>query len=75
MSNYSNEDIDYLRMVGAKIRSLRKGQNISQEKFAGLAGIDRAYVGSIERGERNIALLNLRKLTLALGCNPNDILR
>jgi transcriptional regulator with XRE-family HTH domain len=74
MSNYSKEDIEYLRSVGARIRALRKEQNISQEKFATLAKIDRAYIGAIERGERNISRLNLRKITEALGCRPNDVL-
>jgi DNA-binding XRE family transcriptional regulator len=41
-------------------------KGLSQEEFAGLAGIDRAYYGGIERGERNVAALNLIKLAEAL---------
>lgn len=74
MSNYSKEDAQYLRHVGAKIRMLRKAKDISQEKFATVAKIDRAYIGAIERGERNISLLNLRKITIALKCRPDNIL-
>lgn len=40
---------------------------MSQEEFAALADLDRAYYGGIERGERNVAVLNLIKIAVALG--------
>jgi transcriptional regulator with XRE-family HTH domain len=55
-----------LVLVGQQVRRLREAKNLSQEDFAGLAGIDRAYYGGIERGERNVALLNLIKIADAL---------
>lgn len=55
-----------LVLLGRQIRRLREERNLSQEDFAGLAGIDRAYYGGIERGERNVAALNLIKIALAL---------
>lgn len=52
--------------VGGAIRLLREAQGISQEEFAALAGIDRSYYGGIERGERNVATINLVRIALAL---------
>lgn len=43
--------------------------------LANKAGLDRTYVGEVERGERNIALKNIEKLAKALGVSPEDLLR
>lgn len=53
--------------VGFKIRSLRQEKGLSQEKLAGLADLHRAYIGQIERGEKNIGLKNLQKIAEGLG--------
>jgi transcriptional regulator with XRE-family HTH domain len=55
-----------LIQVGQKIRSHREQEGMSQEKMADQAGLDRAYYGGIERGERNVAALNLIKIAFAL---------
>ena len=55
-----------LALLGQQIRRLREEKDLSQEEFAGLADIDRAYYGGIERGERNVAALNLIKIADAL---------
>ncbi len=55
-----------LVLLGQQIRRLREAKGISQEEFASLAGLDRAYYGGIERGERNVAALNLIKIAAAL---------
>jgi transcriptional regulator with XRE-family HTH domain len=55
-----------LVLLGEHIRRLRKEKNISQEKLAELARIDRAYYGGIERGERNVAAINIIKIADAL---------
>ena len=47
--------------IGERIRGLRKEKGFSQESFAYAVGLDRTYMGSVERGERNIAALNLIK--------------
>jgi transcriptional regulator with XRE-family HTH domain len=49
------------------IRKTRKSRGISQEKLAELAGLHRTYIGSVERGERNITIDNMERLARALG--------
>ncbi len=52
--------------VGFNIRRIREERDLTQEKLANLAGLHRAYVGQIERGEKNIGLKNLEKIAKAL---------
>lgn len=59
--------------LGIQIRQLREASKISQEEFAAQAGLDRAYYGGIERGERNVAALNLVRIALALGVEAGDL--
>lgn len=59
---------------GNKLRSVRTAKGISQEKLAELAGLHRTYVSSVERGERNVSLLNIEKLALALHVRMADII-
>lgn len=65
---------DINRDVGFRIRTLRQEKGISQEKLAGLADLHRAYIGQIERGEKNIGLKNLEKIGKALGVRVKDLL-
>ncbi|MCG8632337.1 MAG: helix-turn-helix domain-containing protein [Desulfobacterales bacterium] len=59
---------------GAVIRRKRQAQNLSQEGFADICGVHRTYMGSIERGERNISLLNICRIATALGSQPSALL-
>ena len=52
--------------VGFNIRKVREERGLTQEKLAALADLHRAYVGQIERGEKNIGLKNLEKIAKAL---------
>ena len=52
--------------VGFKIREIRQARGLSQEELAALARLHRAYIGQIERGEKNIGLKNLEKIAKAL---------
>ncbi len=52
--------------VGFNIRRIREERGLSQEKLGALAGLHRAYIGQIERGEKNIGLKNLEKIAKAL---------
>ena len=62
-----------LKQLGAKLRRLRQTQGISQEGLADLAKLHRTYVGGVERGERNISLVNLLALAEALGISLSTL--
>ncbi|MGH8194150.1 MAG: helix-turn-helix domain-containing protein [Woeseiaceae bacterium] len=64
---YTRSEQAVLREFGERVRSAREGRGWTQEDLAAEAGLDRTYVGGIERGERNLALLNVNKLAIALG--------
>ena len=53
-------------LVGARIHELRNQKNLSQEKLAFIADIDRTYIASVEAGKRNISIINLEKIIKAL---------
>jgi len=63
-----------LKAFGATLRAYRQAAGLSQEKLAAKAGLDRTYVGGAERGERNVALVNLIRLAEALGIEPGQLL-
>ncbi len=57
-------------LIGLKIRKLRLGLKLSQEELAERSGTHRNYVGGVERGERNVALVNIIQIARALGVRP-----
>ncbi len=59
---------------GKRVRSLREKQGYSQEAFAHEVGVHRTYMGSIERGEKNVSLHNIAKIADALGLEIKDLL-
>ena len=60
--------------LGMAIRSQRNAAGLSQEALADAAGIDRSHMGKIERGERNVTLLNVLKISKALNIKASEIL-
>jgi len=62
-------------LFGNELRKLRLQRGLSQEKLAELADVHRNYVGGVERGERNIALLNIVALARALQVKPARLLQ
>ncbi|MDO8049283.1 helix-turn-helix transcriptional regulator [Janthinobacterium sp. SUN211] len=56
-----------LQAIGEVVRTRRVAQGLSQEAFAEVVGLHRTYVGGIERGERNVTISNLSKISAKLG--------
>lgn len=56
----------WLTEIGKNVRKFREARGISQEQLAAFSGMDRTYIGGIERGERNVAAINLIRIALAL---------
>ena len=64
---------EHMIAFGKRVREVRRNKGISQEKLAELAGIDRSYMGNIERGEKNITLKKVYEICEALGVDINDL--
>ncbi|HLO89219.1 MAG TPA: helix-turn-helix transcriptional regulator [Nostocaceae cyanobacterium] len=60
---------------GQNVRRLRLSQGLSQDALAEKAGLHRTYIGAVERGERNITLINAEKIAHALGISLVDCLK
>lgn len=60
--------------VGRRLRRLREKAGWSQEELGFRCGLHRNYIGDIERGERNVAVVNVAKLAKALSVRPRDLL-
>ncbi len=63
-----------LKRFGIRVRSERERLGVSQEELAGRSGLHRTYIGGVERGERNVGLLNVLRLARALGLPPASLL-
>lgn len=62
------------KTIGKNVRKLREKKGITQEHLAFEAGLNRAYVGYIERGERNPSTETLVKIARALKTSPKDLI-
>lgn len=58
---------------GEKVRNYRKRLGLSQEKFAEIVGLHRTYIGMVERGEKNISLINIHKIAGGLGVTVAEL--
>ena len=64
-----------LLALGATIRASRARLGLSQEELAHAAGVDRSYMGGLERGEHNLTVINLCRVAAAVGLCPSDLLK
>lgn len=62
------------KILAANIRAFREAKALSQEDFADLCGIHRTYVGSVERGERNVTLSTLEVFASVMGLSVPELL-
>jgi transcriptional regulator with XRE-family HTH domain len=60
---------------GKAVRKKRHKLGVSQEEFADICGLDRTYIGGIERGERNVALVNVERIAKALRISLPELFR
>ncbi|XID92298.1 helix-turn-helix domain-containing protein [Paenibacillaceae bacterium WGS1546] len=60
-------DESVFQLIGARVRSIRKAKGLTQEQLAELASTSHSYIGDLERGERNVTLQSLQKISDALG--------
>lgn len=65
---------DILVRFGTRVRKLRLNKGYSQESFAAKCNLDRTYVGGIERGERNLALRNIKRIARALDMTISELM-
>lgn len=65
---------DLTRVLAENLRALRREQRLSQEELAEICGLHRTYVGSVERGERNVTLSTLEAFAQAFGVSVTSLL-
>jgi transcriptional regulator with XRE-family HTH domain len=64
---------DFIKLVGERVRFVRKQKELTQEEFAEKSGLQYTYIGGIERGERNISLETLEKVAKELEVKAIDL--
>jgi len=67
--------LDIRVRFGRALRRQREKLGVSQEAFADMCQLDRTYIGGIERGERNVALVNIEKIANTLRISISDLFR
>lgn len=65
----------FLVKLGEVLRSVREKRGYSQDSFAAECGLHRTYIGAVERGEYNVTVLTLRKITESLGVTMTDVIK
>ncbi len=68
------DEAKILSLFGEHVRRIRTAKGYSQEQLAGFADLDRTYISGIERGQRNVSLMNLVKLAKALDVPAQQLL-
>jgi transcriptional regulator with XRE-family HTH domain len=66
--------MDILKQFSVRVKKLRSHGGITQEDLAALSGLSRQYISDVERGQRNISLLNMGKIAKAFGITISELL-
>ena len=67
--------MDIKEKIGTRLRELRLKNKLSQEKFSFLCELDRTYIAGIEQGKRNVSIVNIEKISNALGITLQDFFK
>ncbi len=70
----NKDELGFLRQIGDRVRERRAAMNLTQAQLGQQCGLHRTFIGSVERGERNVAVLSLRKIATALRTTPAALL-
>ncbi len=71
----SDQEAKLLRVFGQRVQDLRIERGFTQETLALASGLDRTYIGSVERGERNVSILKFHRIAEALDVGASELLR
>lgn len=74
MSKYTPSEFELLVAFGLRLKEQRLMKQLSQEELAAITDLHRTYIGSAERGERNVSMLNLYKIASALDSEIETLL-
>jgi transcriptional regulator with XRE-family HTH domain len=69
------DDEEFFREIGHRLRERREGMWWTQAELARRCDLHKAYVGFVERGERNVSLINLRRIARVLRVRLSDLLK
>ena len=73
-STYSHFcNVDVKLKIGQRIKELREKAEMSQKDLAYSADLDRSYIASIENGQRNVSIVNIEKIAVALGVSLKEL--
>lgn len=67
--------MDIKEKIGKRIRTLRDDKSLSQKDLAYSSDLDRSYIASVENGQRNISVVNLEKIAVALGVTLSELFK
>lgn len=66
---------DFLEALGGRVREMRKDRGLTQEGFATRAGLDRAFMGRVERGAQNVTVITAARIASALDASLEELVR
>jgi transcriptional regulator with XRE-family HTH domain len=70
----NRDDKHFLQLLGFRLRERRESMKLTQAELADKCGLHRTFIGSVERGERNVSILNLRMIAAALRVSLAELL-